>query len=110
MPIPPPVSDLMGMRISRASVCLAICPAIVVQAFAQPSPVTDTRRVSTGGGKTELLRKINGRWWTQDNREVYPPSKNGVFWEVDSKPGVVNFFHHRPFQIDLAESLHLFMK
>src|SRR5262249_31334239 len=50
------------------------------------------------------------RWWSQDNREVYPPSQTGLFWQLDSKPGVVDFFHHRPFQLELAESLHLFMQ
>ncbi len=87
---------------------LAFC--VCLAAFAQDSPVTGTQRVSTGGGKTELLRKINGRWWSQDNREVYPPSKTGFFWELDSKPGVVDFYHHRPFRLDLSESLHMFMQ
>lgn len=56
------------------------------------------------------MRKINGRWWSEDNREVYPPSKGGAFWVLDSKPGVVDFVHHRPFHLDLAESLHMFMQ
>jgi hypothetical protein len=87
----------------RLCLLLAICPVI----FAQR--VTDTKLVNAGKGE-EMLRKINGRWWSQDNREVYEPSKGGVFWELDSKPGVVQFFHHRPFQLDRAESLHLWMK
>jgi hypothetical protein len=102
----------MEMRIlsSVAGVCLAICPAIFAQDYSQPSPVTATQRVSAGGGKTEVLRKINARWWSQDNREVYPPSRTGLFWELDSKEGVVDFYHHRPFRLELAESLHLFMQ
>ncbi len=75
---------------------------------ASAQTVTATKLVSYGKGK-ELLRKINGQWWSQDNREVYPPSKGGVFWELDSKPGVVEFYHHQPFDLDRAESLHLFM-
>jgi hypothetical protein len=78
-------------------------------ALAQPPVVTATKWVDYGKNR-ELLRKINGRWWSQDNREVYPPSKGGVFWELDSKPGVCEFFHHRPFQLSRAESLHLWMK
>src|SRR5690348_6287112 len=83
---------------------LALCPVILAQA----PHVTDTTTVNAGKGQ-ELLRKINGRWWTQDNREVYPPSNGGIFWELDSKPGVCRFFHHRPFQLSRAESLHLWM-
>jgi hypothetical protein len=74
----------------------------------QAQTVTGTRWVDYGKNR-QLLRKINGRWWSEDNREVYPPSKGGVFWELDSKPGVCEFFHHRPFQIGRAESLHLWM-
>lgn len=89
----------------RLCASLAICQAIV----AQPPHVTDTKLVDEGKNQ-QWLRKINGRWWSQDNREVYPPSKGGIFWELDSKPGTVQFFHHRPFQLDRAESLHLWMK
>jgi outer membrane protein assembly factor BamE (lipoprotein component of BamABCDE complex) len=77
-------------------------------AFGQAPTVTDTKWVDAGKSK-ELLRKINGRWWSQDNREVSPPAKGGFFWVLDSKPGVCEFFHHRPFRMDRAESLHLWM-
>jgi SmpA / OmlA family len=56
-----------------------------------------------------LLRKINGRWWTDDNREVYAPGKKGVFWEVDSKPDTCLFHHHRPFDLTHVSWLHLWM-
>jgi hypothetical protein len=79
----------------------AVCAAQVV---------TATKLVNSDGNKKELLRKINGRWWTQDNREVNPPGKGGIFWVIDSKPGVVTFLHHRPFDLAKAETLHLFMK
>ncbi|MDP8982733.1 MAG: hypothetical protein M3O35_19320 [Acidobacteriota bacterium] len=82
--------------------------AVWLMAAAQAQQVTDTKLVDAGKNQ-QLLRKINGRWWSQDNREVYPPSKGGVFWELDSKPGVVEFYHHRPFQVARAESLHLWM-
>jgi hypothetical protein len=86
--------------------CLALCQVISAQA----PYVTDTKLVNAEKGKQELLRKINGRWWSQDNREVTPPPEGGFFWVLDSKPGVCQFYHHRPFQLSRAESLHLWMK
>jgi outer membrane protein assembly factor BamE (lipoprotein component of BamABCDE complex) len=84
-----------------------MCPVIL----AQDPHVTETKLVNAEDRKgKELLRKINGRWWSQDNREVTPPAKGGFFWVLDSKPGVCQFFHHHPFQLDLAESLHLWMR
>jgi hypothetical protein len=80
--------------------------------LAQAPHVTDTKLVDNWevkGKGPELLRKINERWWTRDNREVYPPGPGAFFWTTDSKPGVVQFFHHRPLQIERAESLHLWM-
>src|SRR5689334_22588867 len=60
------------MGLFKAGVCsLAICQVILAQA----PPVTDTALVNAGKGQ-EVLRKINGRWWSQDNREGYPPSKD----------------------------------
>jgi hypothetical protein len=97
-------SDYRDMRVP-ACVWVAAC----LLAAAQAQQVTDTKLVDAGKNQ-QLLRKINGRWWSQDNREVYPPSKGGVFWELDSKPGVVEFYHHRPFQLARAESLHLWMR
>jgi hypothetical protein len=96
----------MDVRKAGVRLCagLAMCHAVLAQA----PVVTATQWVDAGKSK-ELLRKINGRWFSQDNREVYPPSKGGFFWELDSKPGVVQFFHHRPFDLSRAESLHLWM-
>jgi len=93
------------MKLLAAVVILLCQPA-----FAQV--VTATKWVENWeqkGTPREELRKINGRWWTQDNREVTPPGQGGVFWTVDSKPGTCQFFHHRPLQLARAESLHLFM-
>ena len=62
-------------------------------AFAQQPMVTATRCVDDWAdhkGKARL-RKINDRWWTDDNCEVYAPGKKGVFWEIDSKPGTASF-------------------
>jgi outer membrane protein assembly factor BamE (lipoprotein component of BamABCDE complex) len=93
------------MTLSRLLVCLCVG---LGTSLAQAPTVTATKWVDYGK-KRVLLRKINGRWWSEDNREVYPPSKGGVFWVLDSKPGVCEFFHHRPFQMARAESLHLWM-
>jgi len=99
------------MNASRVLVCLCIALPNCAVVLAQPPLVTETKLVRAESGKSnELLRKINGRWWSQDNREVSPPAKGGLFWILDSKPGVCQFFHHRPFQLDRAESLHLWMK
>lgn len=89
----------------RVCALLMACPVILAQT------VTETKWVENweaGKGRV-LLRKINGRWWSEDNREVYPPSKDSFFWTLDSKPGTCEFLHHRPFQLSKAESLHLFM-
>ncbi len=89
----------------RLSAWLFVCPLVLAQV------VTDTKWVENWdekGTPREQLRKINGRWWTQDNREVTPPAKDG-FWSIDSKPGTCAFYHHRPTQLARAESLHLFM-
>lgn len=72
--------------------------------------VTDSKTV-TIDGKPQLVRKINGRWWSPDNRQLTPPREAGGFiWTIQSKPGdYVKFFHHRPLDLTRAESLHLFM-
>jgi hypothetical protein len=100
------------MNLTPVRLCLFVCLAISRVSLAQAPHVTETKLVDNweSGKGQALLRKINGRWWSPDNREVYPPSKGGVFWELDSKPGVCQFFHHRPFQLDRAESLRLWMR
>ena len=90
------------LPLPAASVLLFI-PA----AFAQV--VTDSAEVRVDG-RVEHVRKINGRWWSQDNRQMTPPGKGGFFWTIQSKriPEVV-FYHHRPVKLAYAEQLHLFM-
>ncbi len=82
--------------------------ALAVPLVAQKPVVTDTKLVDYHKSKM-LLRKINGRWWTDDDRQVYPPGKGGFWWEIDSKPGVCVFHHHRPFDVSRGESLRLWM-
>jgi len=91
------------------NVRLLVCLSMAAVLLAQAPRVTATKLVDAGGNRKELLRKINGRWFSEDNREVYPPTGGGIFWVLDSKPGVVQFVHHRPFQLARAESLHLWM-
>jgi outer membrane protein assembly factor BamE (lipoprotein component of BamABCDE complex) len=96
------------MNLRTASAVVFVCQWVVAQA----QVVTETKWVENWeekGTPREQLRKINGRWWTQDNREVAPPGKGGGFWTIDSRPGTCTFYHHRPIQLARAESLHLFM-
>lgn len=98
----------MNLRTASAGLGLSVLlgPLVLAQV------VTDTKWVENWeekGAPREQLRKINGRWWSQDNREVQPPGKDGGFWTVDSRPATCQFFHHRPLQLARAESLHLFM-
>jgi hypothetical protein len=101
------------MKLRTADARLVALSFVCHVLLAQAPVVTDTKWVDNWeqkGAPREQLRKINGRWWSQDNREVSPPSKDGAFWTLDSRPGTCQFFHHRPVQLARAESLHLFMK
>lgn len=73
------------MELRRAAAVLFICSAAALYA----QEITATKWVEdweNGKAKTEL-RKINGRWWTEDNREVTPPGTGQVFWTPDSRLG-----------------------
>lgn len=100
------------MSFPRAGLCLFAWLAVCQVVRAEAPYVTETKWVNNweerGKGR-ELLRKINGRWWSEDNREVTPPAMGSGFWLLDSKPGTGEFFHHRPFALGRAESLQLFM-
>lgn len=58
----------------------------------------------------ETIRQINGRWWSQDNRQLTQRKDVSWLWTIQNKrvEGVV-FHHHWPVDLSLAESLHLFM-
>jgi hypothetical protein len=59
-------------------------------------------------GKPQRIRKINGRWWSDENREL-SPTKEGFIWYISSKKGEGwTFHHHRPLHLAKVEQLHLF--
>ena len=89
-------------------ICLGLLALSITAALVgQDGVVTETRQLRAGGSGLVTVRKINGRWWTPDNRMVNPKGYGG--WTIDSDSGVTQFFHHRPFDLRLAERLHLFM-
>ena len=65
---------------------------------AQPGAVvTDTLRIRIDG-KLQTARKINGRWWSQDNRELRRTSTEWL-WAISGGNArhLVRFDHHYPF-------------
>jgi hypothetical protein len=101
-------SSILNHMRPRPLPTLIAALALALPALAQAPVVTDDKWVEYHKSKI-LLRQINGRWWTPDNRQVYPPGKDGFWWEIDSKLGVCTFHHHRPFDVTRGESLHLWM-
>lgn len=69
--------------------------------------VTATARVEIDG-RVENVRKINGRWSADDNRQL-TPQKDGFTWYIGEKGKTWTFHHHHPVNLQLAESLHLSM-
>jgi outer membrane protein assembly factor BamE (lipoprotein component of BamABCDE complex) len=86
---------------------LLVIAAAAASLYAQR--VTETRTVRIDG-KPQVIRKINGRWWSPDNRQLTPPGKHESFWHIQNKRSAeVGFHHHRPVDLARAESLRLFM-
>jgi hypothetical protein len=84
-------------------------PILLCASLAYAQTVTARADVRVDG-KVEHVRKINGRWWSDDNRQMFPPKIQGNFWIIDHKSqGGHVFNHHRPIDLARAESLHLFM-
>jgi hypothetical protein len=69
--------------------------------------VTEEARVRIDG-RIRRVRKINGRWWSDDNRQLTRPKNGGFIWWITSD-ALSEFSHHRPVDLARAESLHLFM-
>jgi hypothetical protein len=69
--------------------------------------VTAEKKVEIDG-TVQTVRKINGRWWSPDNRQL-TPQKDGYTWYIGRKGYTWTFHHHRSVNLELAESLHLFM-
>jgi hypothetical protein len=57
-------------------------------------------------GMPKGARKINGRWWTRDNREI---TQQMGFWQARPAAAGLVFHHHHPFDIRKAEYTHLGM-
>src|SRR5258708_2207114 len=85
-----------------------IALSMLMAACAGGQTVTKTAKVKIDG-RVEQVRQINGRWWSEDNRQLRP-TKGGWLWWINSKriPESV-FHHHRPVTLAKAESLDLFM-
>ncbi len=74
---------------------LFCCVAAV--GFAQPGAVvTETHQVRIDG-KMQTVRKINGRYWSPDNRELSRTNTNWL-WSISGGNAIhlVRFDHHRP--------------
>ena len=70
-----------------------LAPALAVPALAQTVTATAKVRID---GKVETVRKINNRWWSEDNRHL-TPTKEGYIWWLSSEKGKSwDFHHHRP--------------
>ncbi|HLK65153.1 MAG TPA: hypothetical protein VKU19_17040 [Bryobacteraceae bacterium] len=69
--------------------------------------VTDTHKVEIDG-KVQVVRKINGRWWSPDNRQLNP-TKAGYIWYISSDRAPLEFYHHNPVYLPRVEELRLFM-
>jgi len=60
-------------------------------------------------GRVQTVRKINGRWWSPDNRQMTPDKGGFIWWIGSERNKAYTFHHHRPVKLPLAESLQLFM-
>jgi hypothetical protein len=76
---------------------LCLCPLIVVLAFAQPGAVVTNTMTIRIDGKPQHARQINGRWWSNDNRELIQTSEKWL-WTISGGNArhLVRFDHHRP--------------
>jgi hypothetical protein len=77
------------------------------QLFAQPGAVvTETMRIEIDKRK-HTARKINDRWWSEDNREL---SRTNVGWLWNVSGGnawqLVRFDHHRPLDPDRVNQVN----
>jgi outer membrane protein assembly factor BamE (lipoprotein component of BamABCDE complex) len=75
---------------------LCFC-SLVVLAFAQPGAVVTNTMTIRIDGKPQRARQINGRWWSNDNRELIHTSEKWL-WTISGGNArhLVRFDHHRP--------------
>jgi hypothetical protein len=84
--------------------------ALLAPSIAPCQRVTDEANVRVDG-RMQHIRKINGRWWSEDNRKQLTPTKDvSWLWQITSDLGEDSvFYHHRPVNLSKVETLHLFM-
>ena len=77
---------------------------LAAPAFCQKVTATANVRID---GKVQVVRKINGRWWSADNRQLTP--NKGRFWYISSDKAPAEFYHHNPVDLRRTDQLRLFM-
>src|SRR5262245_64610983 len=84
------------MRTFVRTVAFFLLTAAQLLAQTPGSVVTETMRIEIDK-KIHTARKINGRWWSEDNREL-TQTNVGWLWNVSGGNAwqLVRFDHHRP--------------
>jgi hypothetical protein len=81
-------------------------PLLAVSLLAQPGAVvTKTMKIQIDG-KAVTARKINGRWWSPDNRELIQTSEKWL-WSIGGGNArhLVRWDHHRPMDMTRVAAL-----
>jgi len=86
--------------------CVLLLSALAATAHGQTVTAEAKVRID---GRVQTVRKINGRWWSPDNRQMTPDKDSFIWWIGSERNRAYTFHHHRPVKLALAESLHLFM-
>src|ERR1035438_3299632 len=86
----------------------SFCILILLAAPCFGQVVTGTAKVRIDG-KVETVRKINGRWWSQDNRQLTPTPQGYIWWMGTPKGHGFDFHHHRPVDLHSVESLRMWV-
>ena len=95
------VSDSKGVRSTRRPTPMTSrflwIPLVAFTALAQPGATVTERMQIRIDGRMHNARKINGRWWSEDNREL-GRTNVGWLWSISGGNAVhlVRFDHHYP--------------
>jgi hypothetical protein len=91
------------------SLALRIVLVALLVSLAAAQTVTQVATVRIDG-RSQEIRQINRRWWSEDNRQLTQSnSARWVWWTQSQQIPEVTFHHHRPADLSRAESLRLFM-